>query len=68
MVENENEVTELEEMPFYMYQKSKLERIKGTCQINSTCREIIKSLLLQEEIIHAYYSQHPLGSSKECQK
>ena len=54
MVENENEVTELEEMPFYMYQKSKLERIKGTCQINSTCREIIKSLLLQEEIIHAY--------------
>ena len=42
MVENEDEVIELEEMPFYTYQKSKLERIKGTCQINSTCKEIIK--------------------------
>lgn len=42
MVENENEVIELEEMPFYMYQTSKLERIKGTCHINSSCKEIIK--------------------------
>ena len=42
MVENESGVIELEEITFYMRQKNKLERIKGTCQINLTCKEIIK--------------------------
>lgn len=71
MVENESGVIELEEITFYMHQKNKLERIKGTCQINLTCKEISgmeSSLLLQEEIIHPLEQTSVLGSSWEGQK
>lgn len=41
MVENENWVIELEEIPAYI-QKDELESLKGTCQINFTWEVIIK--------------------------